>query len=69
MSKYFVSYFWKTFFREGYGMCAVGTDKSMDTMDGVIDVKEAIRKKHRFRECIIINYKKLGDSDAEEQTS
>jgi ERCC4-type nuclease len=69
MSKYFVSYFWKTLLRNGSGMCVISTDNGMETAEGLIEMQKAIKEENRFRKCVIINYKKLGDSDSKEQTS
>lgn len=69
MNQYFVSYFWKTFFRKGSGMCVINTKNGMETMEGLIEVYEHIKEENGYRECIIINFKKLGDTDAEKQTS
>lgn len=69
MSKYFVSYFWKTLLKNGSGMCILEAENGMETVDGLLEVQEAIKEENGFRKCVIINYKKLGDSDAEKQAS
>lgn len=63
MSKYFVSYNWSTFWRNGVGMCILNSAKSMDTVDGLLEVKEAIEEEEGFRKVVILNYKELGESD------
>lgn len=69
MSKYFVSYYWATLMRNGTGMCVVNAGCDAETVAGLMKMQEAIKEDGRFRKCVIINYKKLGDSDAKEQTS
>ena len=69
MGKYFVSYFWKTLFRSGVGMSIVNSAFGMETEDGLLEVQETIKEHNHARKCVVINYKKLGDSNVEEQTS
>ncbi len=69
MSKYFVSYFWKTFWKSGCGMSIVDSAYGMETARGLLEVQEVIKENGSFRKCVVINYKKLGDCDVEEQTS
>ena len=63
MNTYFVSYYWKTFFRKGIGFGIVDAGKGMETMDGILDVMAAIKEEKRFSRVVILNFKKLGEND------
>lgn len=63
MNTYFVSYYWKTFFRKGVGFSIVNAKKGMETMDGLLDVMEAIKEEERLSKVVILNFKKLGENN------
>lgn len=62
MSKYFVSYYWKTFLRKGYGMMVLEAE-SMETVDGLLAVQKRIMEVNSFSKCVILNFKKLGENN------
>lgn len=61
MSKYFVSYYWKTFLRRGYGMMVLEAE-SMETVDGLLAVQKRIVEINGFAKCVILNFKNLGEN-------
>lgn len=61
MSKYFVSYYWKTFLKKGYGMMVLEAE-SMETVDGLLAVQKRIMAINSFSKCVILNFKKLGEN-------
>ena len=63
MNTYLVSYAWKIFWRRGFGMATLTSSLSMETEEGLLDVQNAIKNRHRFRGCVILYFKKLGEGD------
>ena len=58
--KYFVSYFQKDNSQNfGFGNCEVGTIEEITNYEEIQEISKAIEEKCKYKEVIILNYKKL----------